>query len=89
MKFLDSGSPPAFAGVARNDDFPLLSRVLLESYRIEFFLFSLRKQEINPYKWGISKRRSMMKRWFVYVMVVLFSLSVGVVAMAQDKPAAQ
>ena len=30
-----------------------------------------------------------MKRWFVYVMVVLFSLSVGVGAMAQDKPAAQ
>jgi len=30
-----------------------------------------------------------MKKWFVYVMVVLFSLSAGVVAMAQDKPAAQ
>ena len=30
-----------------------------------------------------------MKRWFVYVMVVLFSLSVGGGAMAQDKPAAQ
>jgi hypothetical protein len=25
---LDSGSPPAFAGVARNDDFRLLSRAL-------------------------------------------------------------
>ncbi len=28
-----------------------------------------------------------MKKWFVYVMVVLFSLSVGVGAMAQEKPA--
>jgi hypothetical protein len=27
---LDSGSPPAFAGVARNDDIILLSRVLEE-----------------------------------------------------------
>jgi hypothetical protein len=23
LKFLDSGSPPAFAGVARNDDLPV------------------------------------------------------------------
>jgi len=27
-KALDSGSPPAFAGVARNDDFPLLAKFL-------------------------------------------------------------
>jgi hypothetical protein len=30
LKILDSGSPPAFAGVARNDHFPLFSRVLQE-----------------------------------------------------------
>ena len=29
-KILDSGSPPAFAGVARNDHFRLLSRILQE-----------------------------------------------------------
>jgi Cu/Ag efflux protein CusF len=38
---------------------------------------------------GISERRSMMKRWFVYVLAVLFSLSVGVGAMAQEKAPAK
>ncbi len=48
LKFLNSGSPPAVAGVARHDDFHLVSRVLLEPHRKEFSLFSFRKQEIKP-----------------------------------------
>jgi hypothetical protein len=33
MKILDSGSPPAFAGGARNDDFLFLPRVLQEAQK--------------------------------------------------------
>jgi Na+-transporting methylmalonyl-CoA/oxaloacetate decarboxylase gamma subunit len=38
---------------------------------------------------GISERRSTMKRGFVYVLVVLFALAVGVGAMAQEKAPAK
>jgi len=41
----------------------------------------------QPTEVGISERRISMKRGFIYVLVVLFSLSVGVGAMAEEKKA--
>jgi hypothetical protein len=42
----------------------------------------------KPTEVGISERRISMKRGFIYALVVLFSLSVGVGAMAQEKKTA-